>query len=89
MGPRISRSIIESHGGRLWAADRSPRRASFYFTLPTKAETPEYSGLSERAISAPQRGRSRHGLDLTITATFLDIVPWTSFRATLILTNEE
>jgi PAS domain S-box-containing protein len=39
MGLRISRSIIESHGGRLWAADNSPRGASFCFTLPTKAET--------------------------------------------------
>ena len=38
MGLRISRSIIESHGGRLWAADNSPRGASFRFTLPTKAE---------------------------------------------------
>jgi signal transduction histidine kinase len=41
MGLRISRSIIESHGGRLWAADNSPRGASFCFTLPTKAETKE------------------------------------------------
>src|SRR5713226_2435930 len=41
MGLRISRSIIESHGGRLWAADHSPRGASFYFTLPTKTEARE------------------------------------------------
>ena len=41
MGLRISRSIIESHGGRLWAADNSPRGASFCFTLPTKPEAPE------------------------------------------------
>jgi PAS domain S-box-containing protein len=34
MGLRISRSIIESHGGRLWAADNPPRGASFCFTLP-------------------------------------------------------
>jgi signal transduction histidine kinase len=34
MGLRISRSIIESHGGRLWAADNSPRGARFQFTLP-------------------------------------------------------
>ncbi len=38
MGLRISRSIVESHGGRLWAADNSPCGASFYFTLPTKVE---------------------------------------------------
>jgi C4-dicarboxylate-specific signal transduction histidine kinase len=41
MGLRISRSIVESHGGRLWAADRSPRGASFCFTLPTKVEANE------------------------------------------------
>jgi signal transduction histidine kinase len=41
MGLRISRSIIESHGGRLWAADSSPRGASFCFTLPTKVEARE------------------------------------------------
>jgi PAS domain S-box-containing protein len=41
MGLRISRSIIESHGGRLWAAENSPRGAGFYFTLPTKVEAHE------------------------------------------------
>ena len=34
MGLRISQAIIESHGGRLWAANNSPRGASFHFTLP-------------------------------------------------------
>src|SRR5438309_5672518 len=41
MGLRISRSISESHGGRLWAADTCPRGASFCFTIPTKAGTHE------------------------------------------------
>jgi signal transduction histidine kinase len=41
MGLRISRSIVESHGGRLWATDNSPRGASFNLTLPTKVETRE------------------------------------------------
>jgi PAS domain S-box-containing protein len=34
MGLPISRSIIESHGGRLWAADTSEQGATFQFTLP-------------------------------------------------------
>ena len=41
MGLSISRSIIESHGGRLWATDNSPRGASFHLTLPTEAEAHE------------------------------------------------
>jgi signal transduction histidine kinase len=34
MGLPISRSIIEAHGGRLWATANMPHGAVFQFTLP-------------------------------------------------------
>jgi signal transduction histidine kinase len=34
MGLSICRSIIEDHGGRLWATPHEPRGALFQFTIP-------------------------------------------------------
>jgi PAS domain S-box-containing protein len=46
MGLRISRTIIEAHGGRLWAMDNHPRGASFHFTL---AVSPDAGSLDARS----------------------------------------
>jgi signal transduction histidine kinase len=51
MGLRISRSIIESHGGRMWAVGSLSRGATFYFTLPTARTVPQSSSGSQRLDS--------------------------------------
>jgi PAS domain S-box-containing protein len=40
MGLPISRTLIEHHGGRLWATANSPHGAVFSFTLPAAGESP-------------------------------------------------
>jgi two-component system, LuxR family, sensor kinase FixL len=46
MGLSISRSIIEDHGGRLWAENNSDRGVTFYFTVPV-GEAGKAEGIME------------------------------------------
>jgi signal transduction histidine kinase len=52
MGLRISRSIVESLGGRLWADDNPPRGARFSFTLPTGGDSSDSVVLGDRSQPA-------------------------------------
>jgi hypothetical protein len=38
MGLAICRSMVEAHGGRMWASANEPRGAAFQFTLPLERD---------------------------------------------------
>ena len=46
MGLAISRSIIESHGGHVWAAANSGKGATFHFTLPSAEQAVHVGSVS-------------------------------------------
>jgi PAS domain S-box-containing protein len=54
MGLAVSRSIIESHGGRIWATANTPRGAVFHFTLPAGAPS-EAPSITRSRTCGPGR----------------------------------
>jgi signal transduction histidine kinase len=58
MGLAICRSIIEAHGGRLWATANEPRGAIFQFTLPLEPVEAILTGHASLASAGPYLPRS-------------------------------
>jgi signal transduction histidine kinase len=56
MGLAICRSIIETHGGRMWASANEPRGAVFQFTLPRDETAPaEHASQIGRPLMSSAR----------------------------------
>ena len=59
MGLAVSRCIVESHGGHLWATANDGQGATFHFTLPTATQTePEAAAFVARETGS-KAGRPR------------------------------
>jgi signal transduction histidine kinase len=50
MGLAICRSIIQSHGGRIWARPNTGRGTTVQFTLPAAPEATQFSGYQSDGV---------------------------------------
>ena len=55
MGLTISRTIIEAHAGRIWAANNATCGAMFYFTLSVAGDEGRGTGVERRGAGASER----------------------------------
>jgi two-component system sensor kinase FixL len=58
MGLSICRSIIEAHGGRLWAENNPDRGAMFCFTVPVENSNEDRVASTRQALRNKQNNRS-------------------------------
>jgi hypothetical protein len=73
MGPSISRSIIEAHGGRLWACASEPCGAVFQFTLPPEtAETVPAENVGPMRCELAGPGSETNPLSATPDVSLVD-----------------
>jgi signal transduction histidine kinase len=73
MGLPISRSIIESHGGRLWPTANAGRGATFHLTLPSEVEMKQ-PGQNDATAASTTRVNTRMASNLSISVRDFRIV---------------
>ena len=56
IGLSVSRSIIESHGGRLWAEANDGPGSTFSFAIPRQATNAGDEGTAGAILTHPTRG---------------------------------
>jgi C4-dicarboxylate-specific signal transduction histidine kinase len=61
IGLSVSRSIIESHHGRLWATLNEGPGATFSFSIPQRSESPKHAGKRGTAC-APEAEDTQHAM---------------------------
>ena len=59
LGLSLSRTIVEEHGGRLWASANSDRGATFHLQLPCSREDETTMGMAPESVRPEGRPESR------------------------------
>ena len=56
IGLSVSRSIIEGHGGKMWAVPNQEHGATFSFSIPQQTESAGALGIADTVQPRPTRG---------------------------------
>jgi signal transduction histidine kinase len=69
LGLAICQSIIEAHGGRIWATRNSGRGATFHFALPAQISEPQENVQANTVIPVPSRRRKSSSRSISLSGS--------------------